>query len=247
MFRRLTLSALFVAATLAPEIAHARSCRFPPDAKTAAEGSTDVFEATISGVRFVDAEQRQRTFTLDVGRVMKGAAAKQVELTTNTSSAACGRQFEKGVTYLVYARRGEAGLTDNQCSFTATKKRAAQRGDYEHWGAGPDGVSAPPAEPPPTPPQPVDATPFEPRPGEEPPAPTTSETARCRPRPLDPRRTTRPRTHRPVPGASARAARSTRGTKTPSAARPRRAVRPGEVDVESRRRLVRGGSNVDLR
>ena len=73
MFRRLTLSALFVAATLAPDIAHACSCRFPPDAKTAAEGSTDVFEATISGVRFVDDERRQRTFTLQVGRVMKGA------------------------------------------------------------------------------------------------------------------------------------------------------------------------------
>ena len=177
MFRRLTLSALFVAATLAPEVAHACSCRFPPDAKTAAEGSTDVFEATISGVRFVDAEQRQRTFTLDVGRVMKGAAAKQVELTTNTSSAACGRQFEKGVTYLVYARRGEAGLTDNQCSFTATKKRAAQRGDYEHWGSGPDGVSAPPAEPPPTPPQPVDAAPFDPQGTPSPSAPSPDASA----------------------------------------------------------------------
>lgn len=169
MLRRLTLSALFVAATLAPDIAHACSCRFPPDAKTAAEGSTDVFEATISGVRFVDDERRQRTFTLQVGRVMKGGAADQVELTTNTSSAACGRQFEKGVTYLVYARRGETGLTDNQCSFTATKKRAAQRGDYEHWGAGPDGVSAPPKAPPP-PPQPVDAAPFDPR---ESPTPST--------------------------------------------------------------------------
>jgi len=125
---------------MAPANVHACKCMFPPDAKTAAPYASDIFEAVAMGEPVTSpAEELPRTVTyrFKVGRVMKGTAAGTVELTTNLSSAACGRTYQAGDTYLLYAMRGDQGLRDGACSFTTTKSKAAARGDYAFWGDGP--------------------------------------------------------------------------------------------------------------
>ncbi len=160
---------------VAPSTAYACKCKFPPDAKTAAPYASDIFEAVAAGEPVASPPEnlpRTATYTFEVGRVMKGAAAGTVEITTNLSSAACGRSYEPGQTYLIYAKRGERGLTDGACSFTASKSKASSRGDYTFWGDGPPPAPAPTtgeAERPRSPePAPVDA-PLEPT---SPPKPT---------------------------------------------------------------------------
>lgn len=137
-----SLGALMI---MAPDEARACSCRLPPDAKAAAPYASDIFEAVPVGAPVPGPPEqlpREITYTFDVGRVMKGTAAGIVKVTTNLSSAACGRTYEAGQTYLLYAMRGEKGLRDGLCSFTATKSKAADRGDYTYWGDGPPPASA---------------------------------------------------------------------------------------------------------
>ena len=132
---------------LAPTVAEACSCRFPPNAQAAADGVSDVFEAVVVAKPTPISDTRTVYYELDVGRVMKGTAAGRIRVVTNASSAACGRSFEPGVTYLVYARAQDNAYSDGSCSFTATKKRALQRGDYGYWGDGPDAPPSTPATP----------------------------------------------------------------------------------------------------
>ena len=149
----LGICSLSAAVLMMPADARACSCKYPPDAKAAAPSASDIFEAVAVGAPISSPSEqlpRTTTYTFDVGRVMKGTATGTVKITTNLSSAACGRTYEAGQTYLLYTMRGETGLTDGACSFTATKAKASERGDYTYWGDGPPPAPAPvgaPSEP----------------------------------------------------------------------------------------------------
>lgn len=67
---------------------------------------------------------RLRT-TFEVLRTFKGDAPRFVEVLTMSSSAACGRKYQPGETYLVYAAQANGGLSDNLCSRTRRSIHAA--------------------------------------------------------------------------------------------------------------------------
>ncbi len=70
--------------------------------------------------RVVDIQriELQNKTTFEVSETFKGAAAKQIVVNTE-SETSCGRFYEQGATYLVFATRDEAGvLRDFLCSHT---------------------------------------------------------------------------------------------------------------------------------
>lgn len=74
-----------------------------------------------------------RAVTLQVKKVWKGEVGEQVEVHTAASSAACGYNFTKGETYLVYATRDEADpMRVSLCSRTALEASAEE--DLEYLG-----------------------------------------------------------------------------------------------------------------
>lgn len=162
--RLCALSAFFLAD---PTNAYACRCKFPPNAKAAAPYATDVFEAVPLGAPSTSPSgtlPQTATYEFEVGRVMKGAAKGTVKVITNLSSAACGRSYKPGETYILYAQRDGEMLTDGACSFTATKAKAVMRGDYSFWGDGPPPArtAAVPTDAPPTRPPAEVAPPIEP-------------------------------------------------------------------------------------
>ena len=69
--------------------------------------------------------------TLQVKKVWKGKIGEQVEVRTASSSAACGYNFVKGETYLVYADRDEADpMRVSLCSRTALVASAQDDLDF---------------------------------------------------------------------------------------------------------------------
>ena len=69
--------------------------------------------------------------TLGVKKVWKGEIGAQVEVRTAGSSAACGYNFAKGETYLVYADRDEADpMRVSLCSRTALLANAQEDLDF---------------------------------------------------------------------------------------------------------------------
>lgn len=118
---RLSLSlvalSLGLATWLAPREARACSCVPPPPPEVALERASAVF---VGEVRATAAKgDLRREITLEVSRAFKGVEGGQVALLTPMSSAACGRHFEEGKRYLVYAERIEGVLYDNLCTRTA--------------------------------------------------------------------------------------------------------------------------------
>lgn len=74
-------------------------------------------------------------FSFEVTRVWKGDVGPKVDLTTHEQDSMCGRAFELGVQYIVYARAGEGGvLTDSLCSRTRSSKNATE--DFAELGPG---------------------------------------------------------------------------------------------------------------
>ena len=67
-----------------------------------------------------------------------------VTIETAGHSAACGRSFEQGIAYLVYARERNGQLTDNLCSRTRLSKAASE--DFEVLGEGKSHSDDPAAE-----------------------------------------------------------------------------------------------------
>lgn len=112
-----------------------------------------VFEGTPSGKRPEGTMALRYTF--DVSRVFKGELGETVEIVTANNSAACGRNYEVGKAYLVYASNHDDPntLSDGLCSRTQLASAAAE--DFEVLGEGtaagaddqPD-PDAPAAEPP---------------------------------------------------------------------------------------------------
>jgi hypothetical protein len=124
---------------LGPSIASACSCAPPPAPTLALEASAVVFEGTAVTVPEPPGEGVQQGFgaveyRFNVARSWKGDPGMEVRLTTNRSGAACGRQFTKGETYIVYASAGDDGLRDSACSRTRAVSSAAD--DLEALGEG---------------------------------------------------------------------------------------------------------------
>jgi len=88
-------------------------------------------------------------YSFEVIRYFKGDPGEKVTIETAGHSAACGRSFEEGVAYLVYARERDGKLVDNLCSRTRLSKAASE--DFEVLGEGKshgDHPSSPDVEPP---------------------------------------------------------------------------------------------------
>lgn len=109
-----TVSTLF----LVPS-ALACTCGPPPPVPVALERAEMVLEAkVVAGPDAVDAGSV--TYTFDVVKAWKGNPGAQVTITTAVHSAACGRSYAKGSSWLLYPYSSDDGvLRDNICSRSA--------------------------------------------------------------------------------------------------------------------------------
>lgn len=131
MHRALWVVIALAIAWAVPSAARACSCVRPPPPLAAAEKADVVFEGraaapTTEGMRI-------RT-TFEVLRTFKGDAGTHVDVLTMSSSAACGRRYVPGESYLVYAFQSNGSLADNLCSRTRRSSEAAV--DFEVLGGG---------------------------------------------------------------------------------------------------------------
>jgi hypothetical protein len=114
--------------------ARACSCLPPPPPTIALEQSDFVFEGRAFSTRVVG---QMAEFSFEVDRVWKGDVEAQLSLQTAQNSAACGRNYQIGQSYLIYARHGSEGaIFDGLCSRTRTIAAAGE--DLEHLGPGRD-------------------------------------------------------------------------------------------------------------
>lgn len=125
MLRRcVALLVVAVAGWLVPSAARACSCLPPPPPEEAFDNAAAVFEGRRTSVA---GEGMQLRFSFDVARVWKGEVGAQTEIHTASDSAACGRNFVAGQTYLIYAYRGPDGrLGDGLCSRTRETTQAQE-------------------------------------------------------------------------------------------------------------------------
>jgi hypothetical protein len=94
--------------------ARACSCLPPAPPADAASRAAAVFEGRTFGAR---REQNELRFAFEVARVWKGDVPPSIEIVTPVHSAACGRAYEFGVPYIIYASvRDDGTLADNLCS-----------------------------------------------------------------------------------------------------------------------------------
>jgi hypothetical protein len=118
----------------------------PPKPPTqAAEEADAVFEAT---VRNIEGRGGSVRVTMEVTRVWKGEPGAEALIRTNDSSAACGRNFDVGTAYLVYAYRDDAGLADNLCTRTMMASEAEE--DFAALGPAEPPAASEPSTPPAT-------------------------------------------------------------------------------------------------
>lgn len=154
-------------AWIAPAPVRACSCMKAPAPRDAADAATAVFQGKVTALE-VDQPQGSylayHVYTLEVSRVWKGDAVDTVAIRTADNSAACGRAFEVGASYLVYATEIEGRLEDNLCSRTRLASDADE--DFAALGPAVGEPDPPPAtrqlEPPrvePDPPTPPPASP----------------------------------------------------------------------------------------
>lgn len=137
-----------LAAVAVPTRAHACSCAPPRPPLESAAAASVVFEGRTFGVT---REGGQNRFTFEVLRVLKGEVPSSVHIWSASHSASCGRAFEAGLPYLVYAHVLPGGqLGDGLCSRTRPVSNAAE--DLELLGAGHPPLSAPGASSPEAPP-----------------------------------------------------------------------------------------------
>jgi hypothetical protein len=126
---------LLVALLIGPAVDStlACSCPPPPAVKVALEQSSAVFSGKVLKVE-VDEAKHQRTVTIEVVRAWKGMEKKTVVITTGSNDGICGYNFQKDMSYLVYAN-GEVGtLSTNIC--TRTKGIEQAKADLEELGEG---------------------------------------------------------------------------------------------------------------
>lgn len=106
-----------------------------PPPKKALEASAAVCLAEVVKIEEVD---QQKMVTLKVEKWWKGGEKAELVVLTSKSGASCGYHFEKGKTYLVYARAGEKDkpMHVSLCSRTRTKDEADKSGDFKELGEG---------------------------------------------------------------------------------------------------------------
>ena len=165
----LALAAAVVAAStlLLIPAALACSCAQPPPVPIAVERAAMVFEGTVTQgpVALPDGGV---TYTFAAARAWKGEPGHEVTITTAAHSAACGRSYAKGSTWLLYPYRGDDGvLRDNICSRSMPMDSASA--DVAELGDGAPITVPPPADPP------ADAPPAD-GPAADPPADATDTT-----------------------------------------------------------------------
>ena len=138
-----TVLAALVITLATPSIARACSCPhpkpFPRDAMRAADA---VFEGRVFSQLLIGQHAR---YGLQVDRYWKGELGERVEIDTQAHGAACGRHFEIGRSYLVYAVRDGLRLADNLCSRTRPSSSAAS--DLAALGPGQHPAGHAPPEP----------------------------------------------------------------------------------------------------
>ncbi len=127
------LSSLVLVAALCavPTLAQACSCIAPPAPKVALEQSAAVF---IGKAVKTESAGFSNTYRFTVSKKWKGVEGNTVSLTSATSSAACGINFDADREYLVYAfkKEGETQLQTNLC--TRTKRVADAATDLAELG-----------------------------------------------------------------------------------------------------------------
>ncbi len=121
------LSLFFLVLALAPREARACSCVPSPPPATALERSAATFVGEVLSVE--PRRARGNAVKLRVERTFKGTLAAAVTLFTPDQPAACGRNFEVGERYLVYAEQIGGALYDNLC--TRTSPLASAKSDVE--------------------------------------------------------------------------------------------------------------------
>lgn len=112
--------------------ARACSCLPPPPPKVALAQSDAVFEGRPFATNVAT---NMAEYSFEVDQVWKGDLPARVTIKTATSAAACGRTYQVGQSYIVYARRGSGKtLLDGLCSRTRTSAAAGE--DLEQLGVG---------------------------------------------------------------------------------------------------------------
>jgi hypothetical protein len=125
-------AAIVIAACVAPRVARACSCAPPRPPLEAQQAAAVVFEGRTFNVA---REGGQNRFSFEVLRVWKGELPANVQIWSASQSASCGRAYESGLPYLVYAHELPGGLLgDGLCSRTRPVSNAAE--DLELLGAG---------------------------------------------------------------------------------------------------------------
>lgn len=114
-----------------PSAARACSCVRPPPPLAAAEKADVVFEGRAAAP---STEGMRIRTTFEVIRTFKGETGTHVDVLTMSSSAACGRQYIPGGSYMVYAYESGGSLADNLCS--RTRRSSEAEIDFEVLGGG---------------------------------------------------------------------------------------------------------------
>jgi hypothetical protein len=129
--------------------AEACSCMPVKPPAESAESADAVFEGVVGEPT---PEGSRLLFPVEVSRVFKGDIGAQVTIRTADNSAACGRSYEVGQSYLIYAHQVDDAWGDGLCSRTRLSAEADE--DFAALGPGssPGGDDGPVAEEPTDPP-----------------------------------------------------------------------------------------------
>lgn len=128
-----TLAVALLCVILLP-VTHARACTCAQAAQgveKARDAATAVFEGVVTHLRHNDLIANA---TFRIVQTWKGTDGEQVTVLTAQNPAACGVNFKKGTSYLVYAQDREGTLQVSSCSRTAPADDA--RDDLTTLGAG---------------------------------------------------------------------------------------------------------------
>jgi hypothetical protein len=116
---------------------HACKCAPEPPAREARDSAAAVFEGRVTQI--TELASGDVVVALSVARTWKNAGVEQILVRTHGAAAACGFNFERDLSYLVYAEEAQAdaslpGLTVSRCGRTRLATKAAA--DFAELGLG---------------------------------------------------------------------------------------------------------------
>ena len=141
----LSVLILGLSAVALPSVADACSCGPKAKPVIAMQEADAVFVGQMVGSRRLPADKDGALFIeyqFEISHSYKGPIGRAVVRTPKDSST-CGRQFEDGLSYLVYAERGDSSLMDSLCSRTALVSDADE--DFADLGSPPGKLESAPA------------------------------------------------------------------------------------------------------